>query len=85
MDAEIFKEVGLYDSYQRQTQAYEGEIFNTIYIPSKNNSKRTFILGHGFGGTSLMYFPIFKDLITQGNILVWELRGMGFGLKKPRY
>lgn len=29
-----------------------------------------------------MYFPCFKELLERGNILVWETRGMGFGIKK---
>lgn len=38
-------------------------------------------MGHGFGGSSLMYFPIFNSYLEKGNVLVWEVRGMGVGVK----
>ena len=25
----------------------------------------------------MMFFPIFKDLLSRGNIVIWEVRGMG--------
>ena len=61
-----------------------GDVLNTIFIPSKKNPDRTFYLGHGFGGSSLMYFPSFQDFLEKGNILVWEIRGMGLGTKRNR-
>lgn len=40
---------------------------------------------HGFGGTSLMFFPVIKTLLLYGNVVLWEIRGMGFSKKLPKY
>lgn len=58
-----------------------GEIIKTIFIESSFKNDNVFYLGHGFGGTSLMYFPLFSDLIQKGSIVLWEIRGMGLGKK----
>lgn len=42
-------------------------------------------MGHGFGGTSLMYFPVVKTLLSFGNVVLWEIRGMGMSRKLDRY
>lgn len=40
---------------------------------------------HGFGGTSLMFFPVIKTLLLYGNVVLWEIRGMGLSKKLPKY
>jgi len=40
---------------------------------------------HGFGGTSLMYFPIIKFMLQYGNVILWEIRGMGYSKKLDKY
>lgn len=32
-----------------------------------------------------MYLPIFEDLLERGNIVLWELRGMGISDKQKQY
>jgi pimeloyl-ACP methyl ester carboxylesterase len=43
--------------------------------------KENFFIGHGFGGSSLMNFPLFTDLLERGNVILMEIRGMGFSDK----
>ena len=86
LDNEIFEHTGHAATYKRHAiQIGDDETLNVIFIPSEKSPTRTFYLGHGFGGSSLMYFPSFAHLLTKGNVLLWEIRGMGFGPKKNRY
>jgi pimeloyl-ACP methyl ester carboxylesterase len=36
---------------------------------------------HGFGGTSLFYFHIIRDLREDSEIVLFDLRGMGLSDK----
>lgn len=38
-------------------------------------------MGHGFGGSALMFFHAFNSYLERGNIVTWEVRGMGIGVK----
>ena len=63
----------------------EGDKLHTIYIPSEKAKKNNIYLSHGFGGTSLMYFPVIPLLLEYGNVILWEIRGMGVSNKPPSY
>ncbi len=63
------------------------ETLHTIFVSSHVKEKRNvcIYLGHGFGGSSLMYFPIVKLLLEYGNVVLWEIRGMGLSRKLDKY
>lgn len=58
-----------------------------MFVPSinKNKSLENYYIGHGFGGSSLMKFPLIEPLIKKGNVIFWEIRGMGLNTKLERY
>ena len=56
-----------------------------VTTPNKEKSNVCIYLGHGFGGSSLMYFPIVKLLLEFGNVVMWEIRGMGLSIKLDKY
>lgn len=61
---------------------------HTIFLPCVNKElekKENFFMGHGFGGSSLMNFPLFTDLLDRGNVILMEIRGMGFSNKLSSY
>lgn len=62
----------------------EDEDLHTIFIPTTAENleyTENFFIGHGFGASSLMYFPVLSHLLTKGNVILCELRGMGLNLK----
>ena len=61
------------------------EDIHTVFIPGKGDQKRNIYLGHGFGGSSLIYFHMLEKLREKGNIVLWELRGMGLNNKPKQY
>lgn len=65
----------------------EAETLHTVFVPTDNKDKKQtcIFMGHGFGGSSLMYFPIIKLLLRYGNVILWEVRGMGLSNKLDRY
>lgn len=65
----------------------EEEHLHTIFVATKKKEKKhmCFFLGHGFGGSSLMYFPIITMLLEYGNVVLWEIRGMGLAHKLDKY
>ena len=79
----MFQYLGLAESYHvNEIPVGEiGEVMKTIFI-GQNERERVFYLGHGFGGTSYMYFPLFHQFLEKGNIVLWEIRGMGLNDKK---
>ena len=32
-----------------------------------------------------MFFPVIKTLLLYGNVVLWEIRGMGLSKKLPKY
>lgn len=47
---------------------------HTIFVPCANKALAdpdTYFLSIGFGGSSLMWFPLFKFFLGKGNIVVW--------------
>lgn len=65
----------------------QNEFLHTIivYTTVKEHKHRVIFITHGFGGTSLMFFPLIRTLLLYGNVVLWEIRGMGFSKKLPKY
>lgn len=83
IENDIMKYIGV--QFRRHDIPVSGEdCVHTIYIPGEK-WERTFYLGHGFGGSSLMYFPIIKTLRKYGNVVLWEIFGMGCSQKPSRF
>jgi len=57
---------------------------HTIFVPCADVGRKevdNFYVGHGFSGSSLMKFPVLRPLVNRGNVILWEIRGMGVGHK----
>lgn len=66
----------------------EKESIHTVYLPSlapNHQSSPNYYVSHGFGGTALMSFAIIQPLLQKGNVIFWEIRGMGFSAKLNEY
>jgi hypothetical protein len=48
----------------------ETDVMKTVFIGNQDK-ERVFYLGHGFGGSSYLYFPLFHQLLEKGNIVLW--------------
>ena len=49
------------------------ETLHTVFVPCINKEKKAenYYIGHGFGGSSLMKFPIIEPLVKMGNVIFW--------------
>jgi pimeloyl-ACP methyl ester carboxylesterase len=66
----------------------QAESIHTVFVPSASQNPRNcenYYVSHGFGGTALMSFAIIQQLLDRGNVIFWEIRGMGFSCKLEEY
>ena len=66
IEQQVFEYLGLASNYQiNSIPIANGETIKTYYIESKADVDDFIHLGHGFGGTSLMYFPLIQQLLQK--------------------
>lgn len=65
----------------------QDEHIHTIFVSANAtiNSPQRYFLSHGFGGSSLMHFTALPALLEKGDVILWEVRGMGVGPKLKEY
>lgn len=86
LEKQILNEIGCGDAHEvHNIKVNENEMIHTIFIRGKNESETNIYLGHGFGGSSLTYFHCFDKLREKGNLVIWEIRGMGLNEKPTSY
>jgi pimeloyl-ACP methyl ester carboxylesterase len=72
----------------RELPVGDEESIHVVVLGGKGEAKkgeRVFFMGHGFGGSSLMNFGIIGPLLAKGQVVLWEIRGMGVSQKLKNY
>lgn len=64
------------------------EYLHTIFVPTTNKQllhPENYYVSHGFASSALMSFPLLPTLLEAGNVVLWEIRGMGLSIKLDSY
>jgi hypothetical protein len=87
MEKEIFAFLKV--AYEvKNIKVNQHESIHSVFIPTLSKDRENcenYFIGHGFGGSSLMSFTFVEPLIRKGNVIFWEIRGMGLSSKLEEY
>jgi|JI6StandDraft_1071083.scaffolds.fasta_scaffold03400_2 pimeloyl-ACP methyl ester carboxylesterase len=84
MYEKAFSSVGMQSGeyYLRDVPINSQEWIHTVLVPTTSiGSTTTFYLTHGFGGTALFFYELVARLREHGEVVLIDLRGMGFSSK----
>ena len=84
----LFKWSGLPSNViqEKQIQISENESIHTIEIKENNPPKNrmNIVLVHGYGGSGIIFYKLFKYLYSYLNIYSIDIRGQGLCLKAKK-